>query len=654
MPAVGIDLGTTNSAVALMRGRPVIVEDFTGQRWIPSAVGWDPDHGELVVGIDAKESADIYGTVLSIKRLMGTQQRVMVGPHEWLPEEVSAEILKVLKKQVEEKTGEAVTEAIITVPAYFQMAAMAATKRAGELAGLTVQQLLAEPSAAVMAYGPQDDERILVYDLGGGTFDVTVLDYFAGVITTKAVFGNNRLGGADFDNRLVKHFVDLIRQEHGITLDLKTDIKAQLILKQRAEEAKIRLSRLKRAPVSIGTVTEVDGRPIGLKTEITVEEFNDLIRDLVEGTFVEVEKALKHAELDKSDIDTILLVGGSTYVPLVQKMVRDYFGKDPNRTVNPDLAVAMGAAASLVDTGANGPRHVVTVGYIPETTPETEIEVEGRTTAGSQVQVTGGAQAVTTEADSQGGYHVIVPLNQGVNSLTITAISPDHQRASMSPEPVQHDPDAVVRDTPPAPPASRLARGMCISCNLPIDQKRIIHHAALILQPQTELPCSFTAGQFSTAADNQQELRGEIVEGDLPIPDLNTRLGDICLRLPPNVPAGEQVLVHFSVDESYILTAELECANRRCDVQINLKSPSTRKHVLDELEDLLTDIGDHIRPEERAGLQRLRLTVEDLSQQFRDHEKNGDGEALWGCYERLQAEVAALRGKMADARRKYA
>lgn len=647
MTAVGIDLGTTNSAVAIMKGRPTVVEDFTGQRWIPSAVGWDPDLEELVVGIDAKLNPDIYGTVLSVKRLMGTQERVTIGPRQWLPEEVSAEVLKVLKQQVEEKTGEKVTEAIITVPAYFQMAAMAATKRAGELAGLEVQQLLAEPSAAVMAYGPQDDEKILVYDLGGGTFDVTVLDYFAGVITNKAVFGNNSLGGDDFDQRLMNHFVEIIKRDQGVSLNLNDDPKAKSILKKHAETAKIEMSRKKGARVQIAKVMEVDGRPIGLETTVKTEEFNEMIRDLVEGTFAEVEKALEHAELSKTDIDTILLVGGSTYVPLVQTMVKDFFDREPNKSVNPDLAVALGAAASLVDTVPTD-QHVVTVGHVPETTPATEIEIEGRTTPASKISVTGGMDAVSTEADEEGHYCVAVPLNHGMNTLTVTSVSPENERASIVPEPVVHDPDAEERDAPPAPPAPRLARGLCISCNLQAGSGRDIDHAALILTPQTELPCNFSARHFSTRVDNQQELRGEIVEGDLPLPELNTKLGEINLSLPPNIPAREQVVVHFSVDESYILTAELEVpsVNRRANVEINLKSSSTRRHVFDELEDALTRNGDHIRPEERASIQQARVAVEDLSNEFREVEDNGDGDSLWGCYERLQSAVSKLRSKM--------
>ena len=343
-------------------------------------------------------------------------------------------------------------------------------------------------------------------------------------------------------------------------------------------------------------------------------------------------------------------------MPLVRDMVHEYFGKESNRTVNPDLAVGLGAAASLIDSGPVGAKHVVTVGHIPEATPEDEIEVEGRTTPASQVQVTGGAEPVTTQADDDGHYCVTVPLSPGINSLKITAITPDNRRATSAPEPVVHDPNAEEREAPAAPPAPRLARGLCISCNLPLGVNRNISHASLILSPQTELPTSFTARHFGTAMDNQQQLLAEIVEGDLPLPELDTRLGEIHLKLPPNVPVGEQVVVHFSVDESYILTAELEVPSVNCrgQVEIDLRTPTTRRHIFDDLEDLLNEIGDHIRPEERAVLQRSRVAIEDLSHQFRELERGSDGEQTWSCYERLQAEVTTLRKKMAETRNQYA
>lgn len=658
MFAIGIDLGTTNSAVAILKGRPVVVEDFTGSRTLPSAVGWDPDMKKLVVGIDAKESLDLYNTVLSVKRVMGTDDRLQVGPNRWRPEEVSAEILKVLKRQVEEKTGEEVTDAVITVPAYFQMAQKAATEEAGKLAGLNVQQLLEEPSAAVMAYGPQEDEKILVYDLGGGTFDVCVIDYFAGMLTTKAVFGNNHLGGDDFDRRIVDHLVKLLKQEQGVTIDLENDLHASSVLRKHAEKAKIEMSRKQAARINIATVTEANGRPIGLETVLKTADFNAMIRDLVESTMVELEKALKHAKLDKSDIDTILLVGGSTYVPLVQQMVRDYFGKEPSKKVNPDLAVALGAAASLViDKPPEGGRHVVTVGFIPETTPQEEIELEGRTSPDSQVRIAGGAETVNTEADPEGYYSATVRLTQGMNTLTITATSPDGQKATLEAEPVIHDPNAQEMEAPPAPPAPRLARAVSFSCTLGLGTRDIQDYAKVILQPQTELPCSFSASDLGTSVDNQREIMGEILEGHLPMASLNTRLAAIRLHLPPNVPAGEQVIVHFSVDESSLLTAELEvpAVNRKSEVTVKIKPTNEQVSIFEQVTNLFTQLGDRIRPEEKAAIEQSRIALEDLSAEFvRVQEGVQDADGMWDAHQRLQTEAKRLTDKLNSARRKYA
>lgn len=655
MPAVGIDLGTTSSAVALLKGRPVVVEDVIGNRTLPSAVGWDPDLEHLVVGHVAKSNPDLYRTVLSIKRKMGSDERVQIGPHSWLPEQVSAEILKVLKKQVEEKTGEEVTEAIITVPAYFQLAQKAKTIEAGNLAGLKVQQLLEEPSAAIMAYGPQDDEKILVYDLGGGTFDVTLIDCFAGALTTKAVFGNNFLGGDDFDHRLVDHFRAVLKQKQGVTLDDK-DRQAFAILKKAAENAKIEMSRMPGTRISIPRVVEVQGRPIGLEMVIKTADFDAMIRDLIQNTLTEVEKALNHARLDKSDIDTILLVGGSTYYPLVRKMVRDFFGKEPNTKVNPDLAVAMGAAASLLQEAPRvGGRHTIVVGFLPDRTPEKTVTVCGRTTPKSQVRITGGAQPSSAVADDEGEYTIEVPLKNGSNQFVVTALSPRGDRATTEPEPVQFDPKSRFQEEPPPPPAPILSRGLSISHGLTVGRHFLRDIASVIMEAQSELPCEAISEQFATAADNQRELKGLILEGDLPLATLNTQLAEISLKLPPNVPANEQVIVTFTVDENSRLTAELEVpgVHRKGQVTVNLKSPAAQVHIFQQLENLLTVVGSRIRKEERSVLDSLRASIEDLSADFRRAQDDGDAEAVGNAYDRLRASAQKLRVKMEEMQKKY-
>lgn len=655
MPAVGIDLGTTNSAVAILKGRPVIVEDRMGARTVPSAVGWDPDLEELVIGQDAKSSPEIYRTILSVKRKMGTEERIKVGPHNWKPEEVSAQILKLLKKQVEEKSGEPVTEAIITVPAYFSMAQKAATQRAGELAGLKVQQLLPEPSAAVMAYGPQQDEKILVYDLGGGTFDVTIIDCFAGALTTLAVTGNNYLGGDDFDRRLMDHFKELFKKAHGITIS-EDDRVAMSLLKKHAEEAKIEMSRKSGARLAIPRLMEAKGRPLGLEGVVKTADFNAMIQDLILGTIKEVEKALEIASLERGDIDTILMVGGSTYYPLVQETVKKFFGKDPNRSVNPDLAVALGAAASLVQS-ADGPRHVVTVNFIPEKTPEQTLEVRGRTTPRSRIRIDGGASPVMISAEANGEYEAKVPLKRGINALVITSVSPKEEKAVIEPEPVMQDAAAVRQEEPPPPPSPILAQALSFSHGCPLTGGRYIHDLVTVIMPsQSELPCQISSRDFRTSQDNQRELEGQILEGDLPIAGLNTKLAVINIPLPPNVPKGELVVVHYTVDENGTLTAELEvpAVNKRGKIVVNIKSQTEQLHLFQVVEDVFTRAGGRMRPEEKASVEQARVAVEDLSQEFTQTLQGSDPDAVWDGYNRLKAAAQKLRDKASEMSKKYA
>ena len=658
--AVGIDLGTTNSAVAVMKGRSSIVEDDQGNRTVPSAVGWDQNERRFVVGVDAKEDPVTYGTILSIKRLMGTEERVQIGPRSMLPEEVSAEILKVLKQQVETKTGEPVTDAVITVPAYFQLASKAATKRAGELAGLNVLQLLEEPSAAVMAYGPREDEKILVYDLGGGTFDVSLVDCFAGTLTTKAVFGNNNLGGDDFDKRLMRTLSEILRKEQGVTIDIdnprdENERLATAILKLHAERAKIEMSRKPSSHVLIPKLITVNGRPIGLETDIKSVDFNAMIQDLVQGTLIEVEKALKHAKLVKSKIDTVLLVGGSSYVPLVQKTLKEYFGKEPNKKVNPDLAVALGAATVLVDCGTETKgRHIVTVREIPERYPDDMFLLEGRTSPGSKVSVSGGRQSVQAEADDEGYYSVEVPLKQGSNPLTVRAASRSGQTTEIEPEPLIYDPAAPTFVPLPPAPAPRLNRPLSFSHNLKLcPGKEIADAVTAIIPAQSDLPSVGVSDKFGTMVDNQEELMAFLLEGDLPLTGLNTRLGEVRLKLPPNVPAGQQVKVSFAIDENSLLTAELECMGRKGQAVVSLKSPAEPVHLFQRIENLYTRCGDRIHPTERASLEQQRLTLEDLSEQLTRLKQGQDVDGMWNAYNRVRSTADQLVAKLESLERSY-
>ena len=342
---IGIDLGTTNSCVSIFEGGEAkVIANASGGRTTPSVVAFK--NGEMLVGEKAKHQAVINPeTISSIKRLMGTSKKVKANGKEYTPEEVSAMILGDLKKTAEDYLGEKVTKAVITVPAYFNDAQRQATKNAGKIAGLEVERIINEPTAAALAYGldKQDtNEKILVYDLGGGTFDVSILELGDGVFEVKSTSGNNNLGGDDFDNKLSDYILSEIKKQENV--DLKDDKMAMQRIKEAAEKAKKDLSGMTTTQISLPFIAQVDGSPISFEMDITRAKFEDLIRDLVESTTEPVRKALKDAKLKASDINKVILVGGSTRIPMVQELVKKELGKEPSKGVNPDEVVAMGAA----------------------------------------------------------------------------------------------------------------------------------------------------------------------------------------------------------------------------------------------------------------------------------------------------------------------
>ena len=343
----GIDLGTTNSCVAIMEGGSVtVIPNAEGARTTPSVVSIK-DNGEIIVGEIAKRQAitNPASTVLSIKTHMGTDYKVDIHGKQYTPQEISAMILKKLKSDAESYLGEKITEAVITVPAYFTDAQRQATKDAGVIAGLDVKRIINEPTAAALAYGLEKagkEEKVLVFDLGGGTFDVSILEIADGVIEVISTSGNNHLGGDNFDDAIIKYLVEEFKKETGI--DLANDKMAYQRLKDAAEKAKKELSTLMEAHISLPFITMDATGPKHLDIKLTRAKFNDLTRNLVEATQVPTKDALKAAGLNPSDIDEILLVGGSTRIPAVQEWVESYFGKKPNKGINPDEVVAEGAA----------------------------------------------------------------------------------------------------------------------------------------------------------------------------------------------------------------------------------------------------------------------------------------------------------------------
>jgi molecular chaperone DnaK len=366
---IGIDLGTTNSVVSVMEGNePVVIPNAEGGRTTPSVVAFKKD-GERLVGAPAKRQAitNPAQTIFSIKRFMGRKfeeveeemktvpydvvkgdggtARVQIGDRVYTPQEISAMILQKLKQTAEDYLGERITEAVVTVPAYFNDAQRKATKEAGEIAGLNVRRIINEPTAAALAYGLDrkgGDETVAVYDLGGGTYDLSILELGDGVFEVKATNGDTHLGGDDFDQRLIDYIADEFKKSDGI--DLRTDPMALQRLKEAAEKAKIELSSATQTTVNLPFITATNEGPKHLTLDLTRSKFEQLVDDLVQRTIPPMQKALKDAGLSKDKIDEVILVGGSTRIPKIQQVVEEFFGKKPNKSVNPDEVVAIGAA----------------------------------------------------------------------------------------------------------------------------------------------------------------------------------------------------------------------------------------------------------------------------------------------------------------------
>jgi len=342
---IGIDLGTTNSCVCVYEGGEAkVIANPEGERTTPSVVAFK--NGEIIVGGAAKrQMVTNKDTVYSVKRLMGTKEKVHANDKDYTPEEISAMILGDLKKTAEAYLGEKVSRAVITVPAYFNDAQRQATKNAGKIAGLEVERIINEPTAAALAYGldkQEENQTILVYDLGGGTFDVSILELGDGVFEVLSTSGNNKLGGDDFDNKIMDYLVEEFKKENKI--DLSKDKMAMQRIKDAAEKAKKDLSGVTTTQISLPFLSQGEDGPLHLEVSLTRAKFEDLCQDLFESTLEPVRKAMKDANLSKNDIDKVILVGGSTRIPRVQELIKNELGKEPSKGVNPDEVVAMGAA----------------------------------------------------------------------------------------------------------------------------------------------------------------------------------------------------------------------------------------------------------------------------------------------------------------------
>ena len=343
---IGIDLGTTNSCVAVMEGgEPVVITNAEGTRTTPSVVAFSKNNERLVGAVAKRQAAtNVDRTISSIKREMGTNYRVRIDRKEYSPQEISAFILMKLKKDAESYLGESVSQAVITVPAYFNDAQRQATKDAGRIAGLEVMRIINEPTSAALAYGLDHGQaqKIMVYDLGGGTFDVTVLEMFEGVLEVKASSGDNRLGGKDFDQSLVRWLTERFEEKNQVSL--KGDIFAESRLKTAAEQCKVELSAQESAVVRVPVLAEKDGCPLGLEETVTRELFESLIAGDLTRTRRPVNVALSDSGLHEGDLDMVLLAGGSTRIPAVRREIRGLLGIEPSAAIHPDYSIAEGAA----------------------------------------------------------------------------------------------------------------------------------------------------------------------------------------------------------------------------------------------------------------------------------------------------------------------
>ncbi|NOX55923.1 MAG: Hsp70 family protein, partial [Planctomycetes bacterium] len=547
MADIGIDLGTTNSVLAFLRGGPEVIS-IKGKSTLPSVVAYDD--GQFIVGSAAKSlAAAIDDVVVSPKRGMGTDQQYSVAGKTYTPVDISAMILEEIKKHAEEYLGEPVQNAIITIPAHFNHKQVEDTREAAERAGLKVGQLLAEPVAAAAAYGSGSDEVILVFDMGGGTLDCTVIDMFDNQIL--GLSGDNWLGGDDFDQRIVDRMLKEMEAEGVDISEIANDKKFRIKLKQKAEIYKINLSDTSRAQVEY--VGKVAGAACYIDFSLTRNEYNELISDLVDRALEKADEAVERAELKKSDIDVILLVGGSTLTPYVQERLEAHFGKPASKRVDPMLAVGLGAAICTRDLAVGAAEHAVRLRSRAEIWSDSTYPLRGRTTGDSKIEVTGGAEPVDGAADESGQFSVDVPLKENaVNDLTVVAVSPAGETAKAVYR-IRHDIQAEQAEEPEEipPPKPTLPRNILLGL--------IDHHIAKIIGAGSNLPTCGESDQFFCEPNPYPfKLQIPVYEGhdpnhEIPFGPFNTALGTMYIDCPPT-PQQTQLVLSFEVNESRDIT----------------------------------------------------------------------------------------------------
>lgn len=616
MADVGIDLGTTNSAISYLRNRPEIIEN-EGRATTPSAVALD--EGEILVGQAAKDNAMMLPSVISVKRHMGTDKRFDLGGKEYSAEDISAMILTNLKGAAEKRLGEPVDAAVLTIPAYFSGAQKEATQRAGELAGLKEVRLLAEPIAAALAFGAED--VVLVYDLGGGTFDVAIIDCFDYKMIS--LDGDNYLGGDDLDARLVAHLAKEIQEKHGV--DIEEDAQAMQAAKAECERVKKELSTSTRSTIRF--MSMVNGQPVNMMLKVTREEFEGMIEELIDRTLEKVENAIKLAQekdeaFTKDEIQTVLLVGGSTYVPYVQKRLTDYFGFEPSKQINPDLAVSLGAAVHT----ASGPQakdiHRIRIDPVAETTSNGTVELKGRTTSGATVVVNGGAAPATVVAGDNGRFKVTVELSpDAINEITVSATDQNGE-VRKSGFGIRHDSKFSGEEVEGRRKTTGVGGGVLprtLGIGLTGDET-CPNRLAVIIPAQTDIPCSVVTTDYcitSSVPNTPGSAQLDIYEGEIAYAPLNTRLASLSMETAASPSTQEPVEITFQVTEDHLLTVRAQMVNfpdRVVSTEVKCQAcEGSQLHVVERTERVLNQYADKLRPEEKSKINKLKQGLLDLN-----------------------------------------
>jgi molecular chaperone DnaK (HSP70) len=645
MADIGIDLGTTNSVVAHLQNEPKVIEN-RGRQWTPSVVAWDD--GELLVGQAAKDEAIALPSVFSWKRHIGTDMSYDLGGHKYTPVDLSAMILRQLKEAAEERLAEPIDGAVITIPAYFSGAQKEATKRAGEQAGLKNVRLLAEPIAAALAYGAED--TVLVYDLGGGTFDVAIIDCFD--YKMLGLDGDNYLGGDDFDKKLMTHLADEVKKQTGADLESSRD--ALQIARTECEKAKIKLSDRESATIRLQAV--IGGTPVNVSVKVTREEFERMIADLVEKSLEKVEGAIakareKDESFSKADIDTVLLVGGSTYVPLVQQRLGEYFGKPASKKVNPDLAVGLGAAVHTASGSIEKGVHRVRLDPIPMVTAATQCTIKGRTSPGARIEVRGGATTASGEADSGGRFSFPIELTcDATNDIVVVATSLEGEQRKTGCQ-IRHDASFSGEEQKGRRKTIGVGGGVTPR-TLGIRVTGNDDILGVIIPEQTEIPCSVTSRNYcitSQAPNMPGQALIEIYEGEVPYSVLNTQLASLMLETAASPSTQEPLEILFQITEDHLLTVTARMVNfpdRVVTSKVSLQSPSGDKlSVLDRFERLMRVHGDKIRPEKKASLNKSKLGLVDLCDQFKREAQPDRYGKIKEIGSKLREEIASLESQ---------